>query len=252
MKTDSGAPDRCEFYAISQDDVLGNISARPNAPPIESHRPTITSFMERAHAVITLILSILDTHLALPSGTFSSLMRPDKPSGTLLRLIRYEPQPQGDRRTSLLSHTDMGTITFLCSVLGGLQILPPGGDPLSEADWRYIRPAPNCAVINLGDTLVEWSGGILRSNVHRVTYAPGKQAECTRYSIAYLARANKNVSMKRLQSDRILSAEDGEKDMDVACEEWELNKSKALTAGADCARSRGGKEMRQLATTVTV
>ena len=61
----------------------------------------------------------------------------------------------------------------------------------------------------------------------------------------YLAWAKKSVSMRRLQSDMTPSAEeDGEKDIDIACEEWELNKSKALNAGADCARSRGGREIK--------
>lgn len=81
--------------------------------------------------------------------------------------------------------------------------------------------------------------------MHRVTYNPGAQATCTRYSMAYLVRANKDVSMKRLASGLIPSAaEDQEEDVDVSCEQWELEKSKALTAGADCARSRGGRDIK--------
>ena len=157
-------------------------------------------------------------------------------------MIRYAPQPAADRRTSLLKHTDIGAITFLCSVVGGLQILTPGRDPADESAWRYIRPEPGCAIINLGDALVEWSGGILRSNMHRVTYAPGAQADVARHSLAYLVRGNKDVSMKRLRSERIRSAaEDGEVEMDVSCVDWELSKNKALMAGADCAKSRGGR-----------
>lgn len=36
--------------------------------------------------------------------------------------------------------------------------------------------------------MVEWSGGILCSNMRRVTYAPGEQGDVTRYSVAYLVR----------------------------------------------------------------
>lgn len=90
-------------------------------------------------------------------------------------MIRYPAQPLADRRQSLLNHTDIGAITFLCSAVGGLQILTPGSDPADEAAWRYVRPEPNCAIINLGDALVEWSGGILRSNMHRVTYPPERR-----------------------------------------------------------------------------
>ncbi len=245
MKTDSGAPDRCEFYALSQDDIIGNISPLPHPDAIESHRSTFSSFMRHAHGIIARILSILDTGLGLPRGTLASLVSQERISGTLLRMIRYAPQPLRDRRTSLLRHTDVGAITLLFSMLGGLQILTPGSDPNDEAAWQYIRPAPNCAIINIGDALVEWSSGIMRSNMHRVTYAPGAQADYARYSIAYLVRGNKSVSMKRLQSEKIPSAEeDGDVDMDVSCGEWELNKSKALAAGADCARSRGGRDLR--------
>ena len=234
MKTDKqGTPDRCEFYAISQDEMLGNTASNAHPQPIESRRAEIASFVKKVHAIIALILSVLETHLGLDQGTLAALMRTDSPSGTRLRFIRYDPQPEGDRRTSLLNHTDIGTATFLCTVLGGLQVLPPEGDPANEADWRYIRPQPNCAVINIGDTLVEWSGGILRSSIHRVTYPPGAQAKCTRYSVAYLVRANKTANMKRLKSDKIPSVEeDGEPDLDVSCQEWELRKSQALTAGA--------------------
>lgn len=51
--------------------------------------------------------------------------------------------------------------------------------------------------------------------------------------------------MKQLQSEKIPSAaEDGNVDMDVSCGDWEVNKSKVFTAGADCAGSRGGRDLR--------
>ena len=245
MKTENGAPDRCEFYALAQDDILSRTSPPPHPDPIESESSILSSFLRHAHTIIARILSTLDEGLGLQPGTLVSLVNQERSSGTILRMIKYAPQPLSDRRSSLLQHTDLGAITFLCSALGGLQVLTPGSDPNDETAWRYIRPAPNCAIINIGDALVEWSGGILRSNMHRVTYAPGPQGDHTRYSVAYLVRGNKSVSMKRLQSERIPSAaEDGEVDLEVLCADWETKKSKALTAGADCARSRGGRDFR--------
>ena len=156
MKTDSGAPDRCEFYTLVQDDIIGKIPSLPHPEAIESHRSTISSFIRHSQRIVTQILSILDTGLGLQRGTLASLVSPERASGTSLRMIRYPPQPLSDRRPSLLRHTDIGAITFLCSILGGLQILPPGGAPNDESAWRYVRPDPNCAIINIGDTLVEW------------------------------------------------------------------------------------------------
>ena len=243
-KVDNVAPDRCEFYSIVQDHFIGNAPPRPHPDVLESHRSTVSSFLNRAHGIIAQILSILDAGLGLQRGTLESLVSQERPSGTLLRAIRYAPQPLADRRTSLLKHTDIGAITFLCSAIGGLQILTPGSDPADEAAWKYVRPEPNCAIINLGDALVEWSGGILRSNMHRVTFPPGAQADVPKRSLAYLVRGNHKVSMKRLKSEKIPSAaEDGEVDMDASCEEWELSKNKALMAGTDCAKSRGGRDL---------
>lgn len=166
MKTDSGAPDRCEFYALVQDDMIGTISPLPHPHAIESHRLTVSSFLRHPHSIIARILTILGKVLGLQRGTLALLVTQERTSGTLLRMIHYHVQLLAEHRTSLLRHTDMGAVIFLCSVLGGLQILAPGSDPTDEAAWRYIRPALYCAVINIGDALVEWSGRILRCNMH--------------------------------------------------------------------------------------
>ena len=153
--------------------------------------------MLRAYSVIKVILSHLESHLDLPPGTLTSLQPQTKISGTTVRLLRYMPQPVEDRRTSLLGHTDIGSVTLLFNVLGGLQVLPAGLDNIEE-NWRYVRPQPGCAIVNLGDAMVQWSAGVLRSNLHRVTYAPGEQAGTPRYSVACLTRPEASVSTKRL------------------------------------------------------
>jgi isopenicillin N synthase-like dioxygenase len=200
--------------------------------------------MEQAHSVAELICDHLDTQLQLKPKTLASLQSFNKPSGTALRLLRCLPQPADDRRTSLLGHTDIGSLTILFNVLGGLQLLTPGSDPRGEANWKYIKPQPGCAIINLGDAMVEWSGGVLRSNMHRITYAPGKQGEVARYSHAYLIRPEGDASMKRLNGgdSRVPDLEEGEEDNLMNAREWEAHKAVAIRQGRDNARSRGGKE----------
>lgn len=83
-----------------------------------------------------MILDRLECALSLPSGTFRSLHRMDQISSDQSRQIRYEPQPDGDRRTSLMPHTDYGSITMLFNVLGGLQVLPEDKDPEND-DWLW-------------------------------------------------------------------------------------------------------------------
>jgi isopenicillin N synthase-like dioxygenase len=157
-------------------------------------------------------------------------------------MLRYPPQPEGDRRTAFLGHTDLGTVTILFNVVGGLQILPPGLEA-KEENWRYVKPEPGCAVINLGDAMVEWSGGILRSNLHRVYFAPGAQAECERYSLAYAIRPEGTTSMKRLAvaGSVIPPLEKDEEELNCDANEWGMKKAIGLMSGKDTARSRGGR-----------
>ena len=232
---------------MSQDDILGNESENHSPPTqhpdlITASIPLLTSFLHRAHALVRLILSHLDVHLHLPQDTLAPLQALDKPSGTSLRLLRYLPQPAKDRRTSLVGHTDIGTVTVLFNVLGGLQVLPPGCD-YAGTSWLYVKPEPGCALINMGDAIVEWSGGLLRSDLHRVSYAPGKQAESTRYSIAYLVRPQRDILMEPLRlGDVIPVEEEGRPQKEpLTALEWERRKSEAIISGRDIARSKGGK-----------
>jgi isopenicillin N synthase-like dioxygenase len=118
-------------------------------------------------------------------------------------------QPPNGRRTALFGHTDVETITLLFNVLGGLQILP-NSLPNEEGNWKYVKPEPGCAIVNLGDTTKLWMGGLLRSNLHQVVSAPGKQEDVARYSVAYLVRAEGKTSMRRLAVERSLIEKAGE------------------------------------------
>ncbi|CAG8953836.1 hypothetical protein HYFRA_00006728 [Hymenoscyphus fraxineus] len=213
MKTETGQPDKCEFFHVSRDEMLGIEPAGENPQVIRENQDKI---------------------LGLTTGTLSSLQSVDQPSGTIIRMVRYPSQTTDDRRTALLPHTDYGTLTLLVSVLGGLQILPHGA-----SEWQYVEPKPGCVIVNVGDALVEWTGGVLRSNLHRATVPPGLQAECVRHSIAYLIRLGREIPMRRLVGGHIPAATAGE-DMDMTASEWEMKKTMALKAGADIARSHGG------------
>ncbi|KAH8692773.1 hypothetical protein BGW36DRAFT_418938 [Talaromyces proteolyticus] len=114
MKTETGAPDRCEFYSVSQDDLLGQSTApRDNPEPIASHTQLLRSYLEHGQFVLTHILRTLATQLDLHPETFRNLQEPSHASGTILRLIRYAPSLiSTDMRTGLLPHTDFGSVTL--------------------------------------------------------------------------------------------------------------------------------------------
>ena len=76
--------------------------------------------------------------------------------------------------------TQLGSVTVLFNWLGGLQT--QFIDPTRE-QWEYVRPIPGHALLILGDTLVEYSNGILKSGFHRVVKAPREQKKVTRINI---------------------------------------------------------------------
>lgn len=168
-----------------------------NPPCIEARRAKIKAYMEQAHSIVELICSHLDAQLRLAPGTLASPQPISTPSGTSLRMLRYPPQPVDDRRTSLLGHTGIGTLTILFNITGGLQLLAPGADPRDEGSWVYVQPVPGCAIVNLGDAMVEWTAGILRSNMHRVTFAPGEQVQSRIPRTAGRQRADEEAPRRR-------------------------------------------------------
>ncbi|KAL2826749.1 oxidoreductase [Aspergillus pseudoustus] len=243
LKTDDGKTDHMHLYSINQDDMLGNRPRRTNAPPLEAHRTEIQSFIQNAHAALRTIFDILDTHLGLTRGTLSALCPLDQQSETSVRLLsspaQYSPEPD---RISLGGHTDIGAITLLFNVVGGLQILPAGRENVA-ANWRYIKPEPGCAVVNIGDTLVEWTGGLLRSSLHRVVTAPGEQGGVTRRSVAYLVRPANSGSMRRLKGGRIPPVGDGDEEETRSVNEWAAWRSRQVMLGQLKPQTRGGADL---------
>ena len=245
MKIEDGSPDRMAFYNLSQDDILGNTPPRSNPAIVENHRATFKHFFTHGYSVLSCLLSHLDSHLGLAPGTLASFSPLDKPSGTSLRLLKALPSGVGAKaRTDLVGHTDMGSITMLFNIIGGLQILPPSApDPPGESDWRYIRPVPDCALINLGDAMVQWSGGVIRSNMHRVATAPGAQRSDERFSAAYLVRPALETSMRRLKGGRVIPKVDNGEEEDIVARDWERMRAAQIIKGENKPKSIGGTRM---------
>ncbi|KAK5947565.1 hypothetical protein PMZ80_001718 [Knufia obscura] len=219
----TGRTDRNEFYNISKDDILNLSDPLPAPTVLSTQRPLFASFMQSSHAIITMILTHLNTHLGLPPHTLQNLHRLQSHSGDQVRLIKAPPQPVSDRQITLGEHTDFGSVTVLFNRLGGLQVLPPGKD----ASWCYVKPIPGHAIINLGDAMAKFTNGLLRSNIHRVVSPPGEQADATRYSLVYFARPENGVLMRRLEgSDRIpeLDGED-EGEMAMTAKDWIIRRA---------------------------
>ena len=200
--------------------MIGLSTHLPAPSIVDEKRDLFKTFLIDNYELELLVLSHLEKHLHLPSGAMTSLHPLDRLSGDQVRILKYDPQPHQDRRTSLVPHTDFGSVTSLFNILGGLQVLPIGKENIEE-NWLYVQPQTGCTIINLGDSMVKWTNGLLKSAMHRVTYAPGKQAKATRWSLAYFGHAHNKSLMKMMEgSDVIPPLQEGTVEEDLTAEDW--------------------------------
>lgn len=201
---DKGTKDHSEFYNISKDEVLGIPQpASPDGKPQNLEKgfhpqvaldrfEELSTFMKTCHNVIFAITASLGRSLGLPEGLLESLHELESPSVDQARVTCAPPIKPAETIT-LGEHTDFGSVTVLFNQLGGLQVLAP-----NKRDWEYVRPRPECAVINLGDSLIKLLDGKLYSAVHRVVAPPGEQGNSMRHSVVYFSRPNSSVKLRDL------------------------------------------------------
>jgi isopenicillin N synthase-like dioxygenase len=188
---------------------------------------------------VSLLLGILNARLGLPCDKLPSLHRLDSVSGDQVRWVHAPPQPPDDQRTALGQHTDFGSVTILFNRLGGLQVLPPNTE-----EWCFVKPLRGHAVVNLGDAMVKFTAGILRSNTHRVVNPPGQQAEHTRMSLVYFARPADEVILKALDGSALIEEKKEQSlgnldEEEITSKEWILRRALGRRQGGDWAKSEG-------------
>ena len=167
----------------------------------QQHLDTLLAFQSACHDLCRRILELFAVALGIERNWFSSRHDPGKgPSGTVFRLLYY---PQGDASeipsaTDLRAgaHSDYGSITCLFQRPGqpGLEIKTPSGkwasvpvDPSRRDDDNnsggHSSGGGLPILVNIGDLLEDWTGGLLKSTVHRVVFPREHRAD--RYSMAY-------------------------------------------------------------------
>ncbi|KAF8172418.1 hypothetical protein K438DRAFT_1851637 [Mycena galopus ATCC 62051] len=192
-----GTLDPTQFINIAKDDAVAwPIPARRSYPSAVNARmqSAIIPFIEKSLVINQTLLDVFDDKLGLQKGTLANLHRREEHSECVARCL-FSP-PILNPQTFLGAHTDFGSVSFLHNRLGGLQVLVPGSET-----WQYVKPLPGHAICNLGDAMVILSGGILRSNMHRVVNPPGAQGSLPRFSLVYFTRPSSSVLLRALTSE---------------------------------------------------
>ncbi|TVY30900.1 putative 2-oxoglutarate-dependent dioxygenase [Lachnellula hyalina] len=179
----------------------------PNRWPSEEELPGFRTFMESyfttCESIALYIMSALELAMGLPAGCFHDRML--AVHGSELRLNRYPEIDIADLNSGTVSriwpHTDIGIITLLFQDgVGGLEIEDP--DNLGHFE-PVVRQGPTEMVVNISATLQRWSNDTLHAGVHQVTIPQGWKGKsegvvAERYSVAYLAKADRKVSVGTL------------------------------------------------------
>ena len=178
------------------------------------------------------MLSILEKQLQLPGGSFSKLHRLNDDSGDFLRILRYSGAPpvsadQASVQDGFPPHKDAVSVAILFTWLGGLQIPDPAakveGLNVKSGDWRWVRPEPGYAIVNLGDAMEIFTNKVLKSGIHRVVKAPELQREHDRYSVLLTTRPKHDSLMKAMSSPLIPETRNPENKHVMNSLEWGHN-----------------------------
>ncbi|TBU57812.1 Clavaminate synthase-like protein [Dichomitus squalens] len=202
---DNGTRDVTEYINVSKDDALAWPAVVHRTYPStvnERMESTIKPFVKKSLEINHFLIDVLNDKLGLSKGSLAEFHKAQERSFCISRVIRAPPRLVPDEKVFLTAHTDYGSLSFLHNRLGGLQVLPPGSDK-----WLYVKPIPGHAICNVGDALNIFSGGIIRSNIHRVVPPPKDQGQYDRWSLIYFTRPNDTAPLKHLGEKSPMIAE---------------------------------------------
>ena len=173
--------------ASSDDAWIRSASLWPTHPP--RLRESWTAYYRALAGVSEHLMSVMAIALNLPSHYFDPLI--DRPI-TSMRALNYPAIDTGAIEPDALragAHSDYGTLTILrTDHVQGLQI------EVADGSWIDIAPDPNNFIVNLGDSIAQWTNNRWRSTVHRVTAADPS----ARQSMAFFHMANWDATIECL------------------------------------------------------
>lgn len=199
-----GKKDGFEGIMVFEDPLAKAPTDKPlEAPgPLAAQRLLLSNSIRDLHFAGLAILSSLSRCLRLPADEqFQGLHRYNEKCTTALGLLKYRKYDPTGEELGHIAHTDAGSLSFVFSNIGGLQVLMPGTE-----QWSYIPPRNGCAVVNVGDSLQFLSRGALRSSLHRVVPHPD-QAQQEKYTVVYLMRPESDAILKDAQGKEWRSIE---------------------------------------------
>ncbi len=158
-------------------------------------------------------------HLGLDEAWFDDKVQF---GNSILRLLHYPPQydppPEGSVRAG--AHEDINVITLLLGAEeAGLEVKHRSGD------WLGVNPPPGALVINCGDMLQRYTGGVLPSTTHRVVNPSPDRARFPRYSTPFFLHFNQDFLIEALPG---CLAEGGRAEPPITAQEYLMERLREI------------------------
>jgi isopenicillin N synthase-like dioxygenase len=191
-----GVPDQKESYQVTLSNMDG---LWPADDELAGFRATILDFERDCWALAMQLLSLFADKLNFAPDFFTRAHDPASPTyQSTLRLLHYFALPEDADLSGVWragAHTDFDCLTLLFQRdgQGGLQVCP--GKEMTAQQWTPVHPSDDAITCNIGDMLMRWSDDLLPSNFHRVKSPGPSEHRGPRYSIAFFAQANSEVTI---------------------------------------------------------
>ncbi len=221
-------PDLKASFSVGPD-CLGPVSGtRPEEAWIRSPsrwpaalpdlRPAWEAVFRAQSVLCEHLLGLMAVALDLPADHFETSI--DRPISAM-RALDYpaldDQPPPGSLRAG--AHTDYGTLTILrTDEVPGLEIRDARGT------WVGIDPEPDTFIVNLGDSIAQWTNDRWRSTLHRVVPGDGRR----RRSMAFFHMANWDARIEPLPT--CVSDDDPPRHDPVLAGPWLMEKFQATVS----------------------
>lgn len=147
----------------------------------------VTAYMSHARRVGETLLAAIARGLGLEATYFQERFSSEPTE--FFRIFHYPQMAAAAETFGVAEHTDMGFLTMLWQDQeGGLQIKGSSGQ------WLEAPPVAGSLIINIGDMLEYWTGGLLRATPHRVI----NRHALNRYSFPYFLDPNWQAPLGRI------------------------------------------------------
>ncbi len=135
----------------------------PNVWPenFEAFREAVSAYYNAIYALGRDLMAAFEISLALDPGTL--LQHVTCPTSQL-RLLKYfqNDAPNDETHQGIGSHSDFECFTILHTAGPGLQVMS------YDDHWVDAPPIEGAFIVNVGDCLEAWTGGLFKSTQHRV------------------------------------------------------------------------------------